>query len=129
MVRGLTTPLMTELAKIHDPSHKGQYAISLSLAELAKLCHIRIDDTAFTLSELGFFKNRREPIIYKSRLRRRRLSADEAEGSVEEAPVEEQDMGEWRDVEVVITRSMVDEQWDKWRVKEKGVLEESCVLL
>ena len=48
-------------------------------------------------------------------------------GTVEEE--ESEDLGEWKETEVVITREMVDEAWKRWRVKEKGVLDEAYVLL
>lgn len=38
-------------------------------------------------------------------------------------------MGEWKDVEVVVSREMVDEMWGKWSVRQKGVLLEECILL
>lgn len=74
-------------------------------------------------------------MVYKDRLRRRQTlseygaAGDDHEGDIEEGHAEDQDLGEWNNVEVVITKGMVDEQWEKWRVKEKGVLDESCVSL
>lgn len=127
-----------EMTKMLDSSHKGQYAIALSLSDLAKACHLRIDDTAFTLSELGFLCHRRAPVKFEKRLRRKGRSEeayeeDEGEGEHERREQGGErdggDLGEWEGVEVVITRGMVDEMWAKWRVKDQGVLEEDCVLL
>jgi len=128
--------------KIKDPIHKGQYAVAFSLADLAKACHLRIDDTAFTLSELGFLRHRRAPVRFDNRLRRRRRGGEKTEDDEKEdeegdgdddddddAEGDRADLGEWEGVEIVITRGMVDEMWTKWRVKDQGVLEEDCVLL
>lgn len=35
----------------------------------------------------------------------------------------------WTDTEVVITREAVEEQWEKWRVRDTGVLDEKYALL
>lgn len=43
--------------------------------------------------------------------------------------IEDEDLGEWKDIEVVVSWGMVEEVWEKWRVKERGVLDEDCVLL
>jgi histone acetyltransferase MYST1 len=114
----------------------GQYSFSTTLAEIASVCHIRIDDAAFTLAELGFLQHRRPAKTANGRSKRKRLSKSLANGDGnhgEEADEDDEavavDYGEWKDVEVVITREMVDAAWKEWRVKEKGVLDESCVLL
>ena len=121
-----------EVTKILDPTHKEQYAISLTLEDLAKACHLRQDDTAFTLSELGFMKHRRDPVVFNNRRRRKRHGdgeEDETEEAVGAGEGSDSEYEEWKGVEIVISREMVDEMWEKWRVKEKGVLDESCVLL
>ncbi len=41
----------------------------------------------------------------------------------------EHDLGEWKDVQIVITREMVEKMCEVWRVRENPVLDESCVLL
>lgn len=111
------------------PGHKDHYAVSCTLSDLAKAAHLRIDDTAFTLSELGFLKYRRiTSSRYKKRRHTRSDEVEEEEGEGGEQ-VDEHDLGEWKDVEVVITRSMVDAQWKRWRVKDQGVLDVNCVLL
>lgn len=98
------------MVKSHDPIHKNQYTIALNLATLAKACHLRIDDAAFALAELGFLRHRRGT-------NSSRRSTDEHE------------LGEWKDVEVVVSRETVEEMWRKWRIREKGVLAEECMLL
>ncbi|ORX37057.1 acyl-CoA N-acyltransferase [Kockovaella imperatae] len=120
--------------KVKEP-HSGQYSISTTLAEIASVCHIRIDDAAFTLAELGFLKHRRPSNQTDGRSKRKRLAPRTTTSGDEDCAQDEEDgqdpehLGEWKDVEVVISREMVDEAWRKWGVKEKGVLEESCVLL
>ena len=59
IVRVWRRKLTAEMTKLPESGHKGQYAVSLSLSDLAKACHLRVDDTAFTLSELGFLRYRR----------------------------------------------------------------------
>lgn len=121
-----------EVTKVLDPTHKGQYAISLTLEDLAKACHLRQDDTAFTLSELGFMKNRRDPVAFNNRRRRKRRGDEEEAGTGdadETAEESDSEHEEWKGVEIVISREMVEEMWIKWKVKEQGVLDESCVLL
>lgn len=84
--------------------------MTLSLADIAKACHLRADDTAFALAELGF-------------LRYRRVTTGSQDLD------DDHDLGEWKDVEVVISREMVDGMWSKWRVREEGMLSEKYVLL
>ncbi|RSH90756.1 hypothetical protein EHS25_009931 [Saitozyma podzolica] len=113
------------------PSFKGQYAIALSLSDIARACHLRPDDTAFTLTELGFLQHRR-PITSQPQKRKRRDDANgegDAEQGSEAGGGQETDLGEWKGVEVVITREAVEEMWVKWRVRDKAVLEEEYVLL
>lgn len=114
---------------MHDPAHKGQYAISTTLSDLAKMAHLRIDDVAFTLSELGFLKHRQKPSLVPQSRRRNEEIAEEEGAEEDDVADEEGDLGEWSDVEVVIKKEMVEEMWEKWRVRENGVLDESCVLL
>ena len=121
------------MTKLPEPGHKGQYAVSLSLSDLAKACHLRVDDTAFTLSELGFLRYRRSS---EGNPLKREEDEYDGESEVDEADTDGKgdqedkgEMGEWEGVEIVVSRGMVDEMWKKWRVKDKGVLEEDCVLL
>lgn len=111
----------SDLAKRPDPTHSGQYAIITTVATLARACHLRTDDVQLVLAELGFLRYRRHvPPAPK----------DHADGEDEtEADKVEEELGEWQDIEVVITRESVDEMWAKWRVREHGVLEEKYVLL
>ena len=126
---------IAEMTKILDPTHPGQHAVSRTLADLAKACHLRDDDTAFTLSELGFLKHRREPVRFNNRRRRRRRREEDEEGVDGQVEGDEEELGseteheEWKGFEVVISRDMVDSMWDRWKVKEQGVLDETCVLL
>ncbi|ORY24592.1 acyl-CoA N-acyltransferase [Naematelia encephala] len=116
-----------EVYKTPDVAYTGQYSVHLSLALLAKACHLRTDDVAFTLTELGFLIHRRD------------LSTTEIAGSARlfEAPPDPEikeisaagEQGEWAGVEVVVDRGMVEEQWKLWRVREKGVLDEQYILL
>ncbi|KAK1925911.1 acyl-CoA N-acyltransferase [Papiliotrema laurentii] len=121
------------VSRVDEANHPGHYGISLTLTDLAKACHLRVDDTAFTLSELGFLKHHRTPEAYKARLRTTTMARSHSDDQSfnQDAPQEldEDELGQWKDVEVVITKGMVDEQWDKWRVKEHAVLDESCVLI
>ncbi|KAL1408067.1 hypothetical protein Q8F55_004864 [Vanrija albida] len=110
------------LTKRLDPVHKGQYAITTTLSTLARAAHLRTDDVALTLEELGFLKQRHS-IQRKASKRRDEDDEDHHDDDDGEA------LGEWKDVEVVITREGVDEQWDKWRVRDAGVLDEKYSLL
>nr|XP_019045211.1 hypothetical protein I302_05599 [Kwoniella bestiolae CBS 10118]OCF24141.1 hypothetical protein I302_05599 [Kwoniella bestiolae CBS 10118] len=125
---------MGRFTKTLIPKFKGQYSISLDLNTIAKSCHLRLDDVSFTLSELGFLVNRRAASMQSSRTRNghlhpARISQEEGEDGEEELQEEEEVGEEWRNVEIVITKEMVDEQWRIWRVREKGVLEDEFVLL
>ncbi|RXK39995.1 hypothetical protein M231_02635 [Tremella mesenterica] len=97
--------ICNHLVKI--PDGNGQ-AIRLTLSQMSQACHIRLDDTIYALSELGFLRHRR------------------THDKNPKPPGEEK--GDWDNVEVVISRAMVDDMWVKWRVKDRGVLDESCVL-
>lgn len=124
------------VTKMPITGRPGQYTVTLSLSEIAKVCHLRIDDTAFTLSELGFLHQRRAatfPIQRNSHIHGEGYhppgtTADGEEPSGEDS-IEDEDLGEWKDIEVVVSRGMVEVAWEKWRVKERGVLDEDCVLL
>ena len=88
---------------------KGQYAITSSIVEVAKAMHLRPDDVAYTLLELGFLRHRR--------------------GADGETAADDDELGDWKGVEVVVTREMVEGAWEKWRVREKPLLNEASVLL
>jgi hypothetical protein len=103
-----------------------QYSISLTLADLAKACHLRSDDVASTLSQLGFLDHRRKLPKAEPKLNPTQEAADEDQEE-EEATIEDGD--EWVNTEVVITREGVEREWTKWKVRPTGVLDESCVLL
>lgn len=129
------------VTKMPITGHPGQYTVVLSLLEIAKACHLRIDDIAFTLSKLGFLHHRRAATFpIQKRTRNGHVHGEEhhppgttTDGEGEdhsgEDMIEDEDLGEWKDVEVVVSRGMIDEAWEKWRVKELGVLDEDCVLL
>ncbi|EIW67632.1 hypothetical protein TREMEDRAFT_64226 [Tremella mesenterica DSM 1558] len=85
-----------DLVKI--PDGNGQ-AIRLTLSQMSQACHIRLDDTIYALSELGFLRHRRTHDKHQN------------------TPGEEK--GDWDNVEVVISRAMVDDMWVKWRVKDR----------
>ncbi|WWC62978.1 uncharacterized protein I303_105576 [Kwoniella dejecticola CBS 10117] len=142
-----------EYIKTPIPNHnKGQYAISLTLSQIAKACHLRIDDVSFTLSELGFLVNRRK--YHGGRMAKKRIPQKEyvddgdndEDGHLEDGDgdgdgdagngyqrrpkdVEVEVGEEWKNTEIVITKEMVDVQWNAWRVRERGVLEDEFVLL
>ena len=128
-----------DMNKLREVSHRGQYAISCSLFDLARAAHLRVDDTAFTLAELGFLQHRRQATCLHLPLTSNDHNDTETtldghgyerhEEDERGEDEEEHDLGEWKDVEVVITRSMVDDAWKRWKVRDKGVLEEECVLL
>jgi histone acetyltransferase HTATIP len=101
-----------EVIKTHSTSEagmKGQYSISLTLGDLAKACHLRLDDVSETLARLGFL-----------RYRRRAIGKEGQVGEVAE---------QWADTEVIILREDVEREWTKWKVKPRGVLDQACVLL
>lgn len=131
----------TVVTKMPITGHPGQYTVVLSLSEIAKACHLKIDDIAFTLSELGFLHHRRAATFpIQKRTRNGHVHGEghhppgttadgEGEGPSGEDTIEDEDLGEWKDVEVVVSGEMIEEAWEKWRVKERGVLDEDCVLL
>jgi histone acetyltransferase HTATIP len=113
-----------ELVKLPEPSQKGHYAVTTTLKSLAQACHLRVDDVQLVLHELGFLRYRRaippRPIVVDS--------YDEAGESTSQY-LDDHDTTDWTDVELVITRDAVDEQWAKWRVRDAGVLDEMYALL
>jgi hypothetical protein len=104
-----------------------QYSISLSLSDLAKACHLRVDDVASTLSQLGFLRHRRP--LPASAEPEQALEVEDEEDVVEHAKPVKSDNDEWTNTEIVISREQVDREWTKWKVRPMGVLDESCVLL
>ncbi|KAL7420845.1 hypothetical protein Q5752_004798 [Cryptotrichosporon argae] len=92
---------------------KGQYAVATTLADLARACHLRTDDVALTLTELGFLKHRRM-----------RTGQDAEAGDTGQAR-----NGEWSNVEVVISKEAVEDACRVWRVKDAPLLDENYVLL
>ncbi|WWC71122.1 uncharacterized protein I206_105075 [Kwoniella pini CBS 10737] len=144
----------SEYKKIPIINYKGQYTISITLEEISKSCHLRIDDVAFTLCELGFLINRRKIIIQDEneierndtkRNKNTILSINHNDNNDEEN--EENDIEEnrklkeikyeheheiseeWKNLEIVITKEMIEIQWNHWKIREKGVLEDEFVLL
>jgi hypothetical protein len=105
----------------------GQYSISLSLADLAKACHLRSDDVASTLSQLGFLNHRRK--LPKTEPKPNPTQEVEEEDQEEAEATPEEDGDEWVNTEIIITREGVEREWMKWKVRPTGVLDESCVLL
>jgi len=104
----------------------GQYSISLTLADLAKACHLRSDDVASTLSQLGFLNHRRKLPKTEPKIQTTQEGKEEDQEGEE---AEEADGDEWVNTEVVITREGVEREWSKWKVRPTGALDESCVLL
>ncbi|WRT66750.1 uncharacterized protein IL334_003713 [Kwoniella shivajii] len=124
-----------EIVKTPIVSHRGQYSITLNLMEIAKAVHLRIDDVSFTLSELGLLSHRRDMTRTSSSARNASGNVDgnrkengNGAASGEEGKRDETE-GEWKDIEIVISRDMIDDLWKKWNVRDKGVLEEEYVLL
>jgi histone acetyltransferase MYST1 len=118
------------ISKTPSARHPGQHEVRLTLASMAKACHLRVDDTASTLAELGFLQHRRklgqqESPKPKINVDLPLLGPDDQEAIVVEGPVR----SKWTDVEVVISREAIEREWKKWGVREKPVLDEACVLL
>jgi histone acetyltransferase HTATIP len=125
-----TTEIINGIEVTKIKTRTGQYSISLSLSDLAKACHLRIEDVSFTLHKLGFLQYRRQlpsrsDIDVDVEIVGEGMREEEEEGYRKP----EQDVGEWINTEIVITRESVDREWVKWRVRPEGVLDESCVLL
>lgn len=116
-----------EMRRIKEPNRAGQYAVSLNLSDLARAAHLRIDDTAFTMAELGFLQQRR-PTTSTTQPQSNEEDVD-LDGNADEDEGDNADLGEWKHVELVISRQMVDDAWASWRVRDKGVLDEQYVLL
>lgn len=115
------------MRRIKEPNRAGQYAVSLNLSDLARAAHLRIDDTAFTMAELGFLQQRR-PTTSTTQPQSNEEDVD-LDGNADEDEGDNADLGEWKHVELVISRQMVDDAWASWRVRDKGVLDEQYVLL
>lgn len=103
--------------------NKGQYSISIILTDLARSCHLRLDDVIFTLTELGFLRHRRRSGV-NTLENGSESTHEEAAGSSDISEVDQ-----WKDVEIIVSRDAVMREWEKWRVRPKGVLDETCVLL
>jgi hypothetical protein len=129
------------MLKHEIPRHKGQYSLVLTLSALAAACHLRADDTAFTLAELGLLRHRRAVTVPAPAKRVRtgddddetqehRVDAGDALAGV--APKDAGDresLGEWEDVEVVISREEVERLCGVWGVREHPMLDTEFVLL
>lgn len=109
-VDGKMTVNGISLVKLRDDRHKDQHHVKLTLKDMAMACHLRADDVAYTLGELGLLR-------YRTAL------------ANVPRKVTETDMSDWSSVEVVITRETVNDLCEKWKVKDRGVLDETCVLL
>jgi hypothetical protein len=115
------------LKKTVDKTYKGQYALQLTLADLSKAVHIRKDDLAYTLGQMGFLSYRRPapgpPPGDTSRLdHKHELSQDDKD-------MQRDPPGELDGLEVVVTNEMVDEAFVRWRAYPKALLDESYCLL
>lgn len=110
------------IIKEREP-YRGQYSVSLRLSALAKACHLRVDDTAFALGELGFLSNQRP-------LHPQGGGADtNGDEFLTTGTGQGRELGECSAKEVVVSLEQVDEAWSQWRIREKGVLDEDCLLL
>jgi len=107
----------------------GQYSISLTLADLAKACHLRSDDVASTLSQLGFLNHRRKLPKTEPQPDHTQEADEEDHEEAKEAGDGDGDGDEWTNTEVIITREGIEREWLKWKIRPAGVLDESCVLL
>jgi len=114
-----------EVSKLNGTN--GQYSISLTLADLAKACHLRSDDVASTLSQLGFLNHRRKLPKTEPKTDHTQEVEEEDQEEVEEAG--DVDGDEWTNTEVIITREGIEREWLKWKIRPAGVLDESCVIL
>ena len=114
-----------EVSKLNGTN--GQYSISLTLADLAKACHLRSDDVASTLSQLGFLDHRRKLPKTEPKINHTQEADEEDHEEVEETG--DADGDEWTNTEVVITREGIEREWSRWKIRPAGVLDESCVLL
>jgi hypothetical protein len=100
------------------------HTLSPTLGDIAKACHLRLDDCSFALEELGllqYARPRTGPIPNA------KILPDDSLESSDEAVLDKD--GQWKGLEVVVSREMVLEACDKWRVKPSGVLDEKYVLL
>lgn len=125
------------MSKHEIAAHKGQYALALTLASLAKACHLRVDDTAFALAELGLLMHRRS--ITMPAPSRKRITGDEfrsedlvtenGQDAVALPEALEAVAEEWDGVEVVICKEDVERLCVDWNVRDKPILDEQYVLL
>lgn len=116
-----------EISKLSGTN--GQYSISLTLADLAKACHLRSDDVASTLSQLGFLNHRRKLPKTEPETNHTRELDEEDHEEAEEAGDRDRDGNEWTNTEVIITREGIEREWAKWKIRSAGVLDECCVRL
>ncbi|CAK9784122.1 acyl-CoA N-acyltransferase [Cutaneotrichosporon oleaginosum] len=103
---------------------KGQYTLTTTLEDLARACHLRTDDVQLVLTELGFLSSRRRLLPLQAE-----RGADNDDDDDDDDEADEDELGEWHNVEIVITRDAVDEAWAAWGVRELGVLDEKYCLL
>lgn len=121
--------------RLAHPAYKGQYSLILTLGALATACHLRVDDTIMTLTELGLLRYRRTATVVPPTARGGDLDADlEEDGAIDNAEEQEGDddeeeMGEWKDVEVVISREEVERLMKVWGVRDNTMLDPQYVLL
>jgi histone acetyltransferase MYST1 len=102
---------------------KTHHTLTPTLGDVAKACHLRLDDTAFAMEQLGFLNHtqpREEAVLVQ-------LEGDDASVASEEFVVDKE--GRWTGLEVVVTREMVLQACTTWNVKPAGVLDEQYVLL
>lgn len=144
--KSIVFPSLGLLANISDMikqdliRHRGQYSLITSLAALASACHLRTDDTSFTLNELGLLRYRRPTTtIALPHRRKTTIAGEEAEDSRNvmsegvdnegDQAQDEDSLGEWKDVEIVISREDVERLCGIWAVREKPMLDPDFVLL
>lgn len=115
------------MLKTDIPRHKSQYDIILSLSTLASACHLRVDDTSFTLSELGLLACRRPVTIPPPP----KVSNEDEQGQEGEnmRGGDSDSLGQWKDLEVVISREEVERLCGLWEVRERPMLDVEFVLL
>lgn len=116
-------------------AQKGQYTLTTTLDDLARACHLRTDDVQLTLTELGFLSTRRrlppkpKPRRHDDGTHHGTHHGNHTHHEEADDMVDGDELGEWDHIEVVITRDAVEEAWARWRVRERGVLDEKYCLV
>lgn len=117
-------PQRTDFAPPQDVAATISLTHRITMGDLCRATHIRQDDIVSALDKLGFLDSRTMStpqlneslsMTNRSTSQRRRDLAARSQG-----------LGEWDGLELVIPLDIVLKGCEKWKVRGKGVLDETC---